>query len=530
MAARYFLNIGANWGDTANWSDTSGGAGGFSVPTSADDVYFDANSGNCAVNASNRVCANLDFTGYANTITFTFRITISGSVFTLSNTMTIAGSSGVAVTNACTLTSNGKTFNATLFLNHNLVSPIVDFTLADDWTVFNLQTLNGNSVNGLVGNNLYITGDLTFVFRGLIDTTSVTPTHIHMIGTGNITTAGFDSISNIRRNAFTINTSGTITFVGATSSFAYGFSGSNPIFSILSGTIIVPSGYTLVLTESQFNDQVGVVWSNLITVDLTTVTLLSDLYLNGTHTTNRVTLNGFNVYNSGNFLNTIGTAFANTTNYHLIGTGTWSATGSGGFRGNLTINTSGTITVSGTVSYGISGTLEHISGAVVTTGSTLNITGNCTLNTNSITWNMVNITSATTSLTINSLLTANSIQLRNGNLTFAGTSGFTTNTLELVDTLTTTRTYTFTIGNTYNVNSQLTIVGTTTNRAVFASSSGVTRAVLNLFGSQNVQNTNATRINSSGGSTIYTTANSTLTDTINWGLGNGNNWFFFLNR
>ena len=56
MANRYFLNIGANWGDTANWSDTSGGTGGFSVPTNVDDVFFDANSGNCTVNASARVC------------------------------------------------------------------------------------------------------------------------------------------------------------------------------------------------------------------------------------------------------------------------------------------------------------------------------------------------------------------------------------------------------------------------------------------------------------------------------------------
>lgn len=41
MANRYWVGNAGTWSQTAHWSDTSGGAGGFSVPTSADDVYFD---------------------------------------------------------------------------------------------------------------------------------------------------------------------------------------------------------------------------------------------------------------------------------------------------------------------------------------------------------------------------------------------------------------------------------------------------------------------------------------------------------
>lgn len=41
-ANRYWVGApaGADWGDTANWSDVAGGASGFSVPTNADMVYF----------------------------------------------------------------------------------------------------------------------------------------------------------------------------------------------------------------------------------------------------------------------------------------------------------------------------------------------------------------------------------------------------------------------------------------------------------------------------------------------------------
>jgi hypothetical protein len=46
MPDRYWVSGSGTWNstNTANWSTTSGGAGGASVPTSADDVFFDGNS------------------------------------------------------------------------------------------------------------------------------------------------------------------------------------------------------------------------------------------------------------------------------------------------------------------------------------------------------------------------------------------------------------------------------------------------------------------------------------------------------
>lgn len=53
MADRYYINAtgagfpprsGSSWNDTSHWSTSSGGAGGASVPTSSDNVFFDSNS------------------------------------------------------------------------------------------------------------------------------------------------------------------------------------------------------------------------------------------------------------------------------------------------------------------------------------------------------------------------------------------------------------------------------------------------------------------------------------------------------
>jgi hypothetical protein len=44
MADRYWIGGSGSWTDTAKWSTSSGGSGGASVPTSTDNVFFDANS------------------------------------------------------------------------------------------------------------------------------------------------------------------------------------------------------------------------------------------------------------------------------------------------------------------------------------------------------------------------------------------------------------------------------------------------------------------------------------------------------
>lgn len=110
MASRYWVGGSGTWvgGNTANWSATSGGAGGASVPTSADDVFFDANSGG----------GNIAGTGDAKTIDmrgFTGTFTSSGNTIYLASgnsylSTAVGGLSGISFKGtATTLYGEGAT-------------------------------------------------------------------------------------------------------------------------------------------------------------------------------------------------------------------------------------------------------------------------------------------------------------------------------------------------------------------------------------------------------------------------------------
>lgn len=82
--ARYWIGGTGNITDTAHWSDTSGGTGGFSAPGSTDSVFYDANSvtsGSQTItfNAS-QTWGSLDCTGV-----------LSGTAFAKTNTMAVVG-------------------------------------------------------------------------------------------------------------------------------------------------------------------------------------------------------------------------------------------------------------------------------------------------------------------------------------------------------------------------------------------------------------------------------------------------------
>lgn len=77
MPDRYFRNAGTSWNDTNNWSASSGGAGGASIPTTADKAIFDVNSGNCNIDV-NAICNKLEMLStYTNTITQNAGFTLS---------------------------------------------------------------------------------------------------------------------------------------------------------------------------------------------------------------------------------------------------------------------------------------------------------------------------------------------------------------------------------------------------------------------------------------------------------------------
>lgn len=110
MANRYWVGGTGDWDgtDTTHWSTSSGGAGGASVPTSADDVFIDANSGGGTVDIIDYVDAgSLNCTGFTGTLT-----SGSGYDLTLYGNLTL-GANGIYqlwrayFVNNATMVSNG---------------------------------------------------------------------------------------------------------------------------------------------------------------------------------------------------------------------------------------------------------------------------------------------------------------------------------------------------------------------------------------------------------------------------------------
>lgn len=70
MADRYWVGGTGNWSDTARWSTSSGGASGASVPTSADNVFFNDNSAagtfTVTIDTASAVCGAFDASGITN--------------------------------------------------------------------------------------------------------------------------------------------------------------------------------------------------------------------------------------------------------------------------------------------------------------------------------------------------------------------------------------------------------------------------------------------------------------------------------
>lgn len=164
MASRYWVGGTANWDGIAGakWATTSGGAGGASVPTAADEVYFDANSGTGTVtvpSATTVVCRRLDFTGFTGTLSIANSVTAVISIgdataatgnaaLILSTGMgNLSGLGGNGIINFVstsatqqTITSNGRTIPSVTFSGAGS-----SYLLSDGMTMASTATLNHNA-------------------------------------------------------------------------------------------------------------------------------------------------------------------------------------------------------------------------------------------------------------------------------------------------------------------------------------------------------------------------------------------------
>jgi len=242
MADRYWILGTGTWDstNTANWSASSGGTGGASVPTASDNVFFDANSNVLAtaftVTMANspRVCNDFTASGLDGTMTLagtSIGLTVSGSLtFQATNfTCTYTGATTFnATTTGKTVTTNGVAFGGSCdfdgaggawtlgsALTTSNSTALVRGTLNLSSYTLTTSTFQSNYSNtrtiAFGTGNITCTGTGTFTFYILI-TTNLTTTGTQVV---NITSVGSTAIT-VRNGALSEANSISYNFTGGT--------------------------------------------------------------------------------------------------------------------------------------------------------------------------------------------------------------------------------------------------------------------------------------------------------------------------
>ena len=154
MANRFWVGGTAAWDATVGtkWSATSGGAGGASVPTVADDVFFDRALTYTVTITTTRVCRNI--TVSAGTVTFagTGTLNVRGSMDlragTIWNATGLITFSALAADGGKTVITNGAVIN----------SPITFNGVGGNWTLGSNLTLGANLTTTLTTGTILLSG------------------------------------------------------------------------------------------------------------------------------------------------------------------------------------------------------------------------------------------------------------------------------------------------------------------------------------------------------------------------------------
>lgn len=259
MANRFWVGGTANWDTTAGtkWSTTSGGAGGSAVPTSADDVFFDGNSGTPTVTMSvSRPCRSLNFTGFLGTF-----ITSASTVLTIGDATAGASSVALKLNSSMTYTvgsSSTITFNSTsatlqtITLAGKIVGSVT-FATAGNWAYTDAISANGITLNR---GTLHLDGvsdnsGLTHTFSSINSSSNLTSRTLNLgNATINLTSTG---------TPLTFNTSASLlTFIAGTSTINITGAGGNQTPALIGGaknfyTVnFTGSGQPIIITVNSF--------------------------------------------------------------------------------------------------------------------------------------------------------------------------------------------------------------------------------------------------------------------------------------
>ncbi|MEI8350104.1 MAG: hypothetical protein WCI77_08110 [Candidatus Omnitrophota bacterium] len=539
----------SHWNDNDNWDGD--------VPTTADDVVFNASSPSCLIDAT-AVAKTINCTGYVQTLTAGANLTVSGNI-TLVSGMTFTPSTyTVTVDAVSTIASGGKTFGAFTVGSSNII------TLADDmWVTGTLTGYASGASNFAGAYNLHAQGN---ILRGGTGATGFfsTTTTLLIDGGANQTLGDATNNSVIDMNLVINKSGGTI----SSPYIVYFAVNNSPTFTYTAGAFDDTGGTWSLRANSTYNVS-GMTFLGTVSPTISiapTITLTSDMNVSGTFNTNTnntakiFTMNGYNVNCKGAIAShSSGYLMAGTTVIQINGTGNqiWKARW---VCNNVNINKdSGTLTIQDTAAsvlyYGngavtvTPGTWTWTKGVVTVTG-TLNIygtTADVTLDTKGgMAWNniivftnsfgkLASASDVNGNFTLNagSTLNAAGYQMNvAGNWTKNATATFTTgnNTVVFDGTSTlagSTTFYNLTLnpGSTNHLTSTQTFIVGGIFKAEGTSGSSITlnatiadsQAILPVTILGNISYVTVTDIDSSGGVEIYD-ANGTLDNATNWTL------------
>ncbi len=346
MADRFWVGGTGNINDTARWAATSGGAGGQSVPTAADNAFFDGLSDRLttqSVTSITRVSTTATVTCNNHGYSAGNTVTISGAsqteyngTFTISNVATntfdytVTGTPATPATGTITVARRAA-FTVTINATFNCLSFIVGDGIAAT-VLAQPMTIAGSSPFTVAGSLFYPATNLTRSNSSPLTFSSTT--------TGNtITTNG--AIGNVQ---ITLDGVGGGWTLGSAYSSTNNFNINNGSFNTgnynITATGLTSPGSgtrTIILGSSTINVNFGV---NLSPTNLTFNAGTSTI--NVTSTGNPFTGNGLTYYNVGY------TSTAATVSHWMTGANTFnnftidarSATGIGEiqFYANQTIN------------------------------------------------------------------------------------------------------------------------------------------------------------------------------------------------
>lgn len=205
MANRYWVGGTATWDGTAGtkWATTSGGTGGAAVPTAADDVFFDANSGAATVTiGASRVARSVVCTGFTGTLAGTGAMSIGTSSVNGTTAFFLVGGMTYTHTGPITFVStNGTTVDIT---SAGKTLPNLTFNGAGgSWRFMGTTTCGGITVTAGSFNTNNVTVNAVSLQSNNSNTRSVT------LGTSNITLSAAAAVA--------FNTTTNLTFSGASS-------------------------------------------------------------------------------------------------------------------------------------------------------------------------------------------------------------------------------------------------------------------------------------------------------------------------